>query len=43
VRRAGRADPAAKGGSLIDMFATMSGDASNVLQELMSKAIGRVP
>jgi len=25
------------------MFATMSGDASNVLHELMSKAIGRVP
>jgi hypothetical protein len=34
---------AAKGGSFVDMFATMSGDASNVLHDLMSKAISRVP
>jgi hypothetical protein len=34
---------AAKGGSFIDMFATTTGDASNILHELMSKAIDRVP
>jgi len=33
---------AAKGGSFIDMFATVSSDASNILFDLMSKVIGRV-
>jgi len=33
---------AAKGAYFLDMFATMSGDASNVLHDLMSKAVNRV-
>jgi hypothetical protein len=32
---------AAKGGSFVDMFATVSGDASNILFDLMTKAISR--
>jgi len=34
---------AAKGGYFLDIFATMSGDASDALQTLAAKAVGRLP